>query len=449
MSDIKRKRWLALVGLSIIKILVLTKGVLKRVLRPAVWVANLLEGAIIKLLLPVARLSFVLRRRLAYLFKPVKSRSMFILTNRYMVYASVVVIVAVAGFSNLHLSVARAQMDAVGERSIMFALASNEAQQFYTDEAGLDWLPAATLEESDFALGEEVGVWYADMIPQERSEVYALGDLDGEAIAAGSGVVLAREEVTEYTIAEGDTLSSIASKFGISLNTLLWSNQLTVKSVIRPGKVLTILPTSGVAHKVTRGDTVLALAKKYGVEAEKIVAFNKLADSGDISIGQQLIIPGGQPLAQAPRPTAGSVKGIFTTAPSGSRGGEVTGGGMVWPAALHTVVRGKTWFHTGMDIDCNGHANGTSTNDNYAAQDGVVTYAGWRNGYGLTVEISHSSGLMTRYGHHYSLYVQKGTAVSAGDPIGRCGSTGNSSGTHLHFEVISNGAYLNPADYIR
>ncbi len=128
---------------------------------------------------------------------------------------------------------------------------------------------------------------------------------------------------------------------------------------------------------------------------------------------------------------------------------------MVWPSDGHYIVRGLSWYHTGVDIDCNGQANGTSTNDNYAAADGVVTFAGprfvgLRGGYGNLVIIDHGNGLSTRYGHNYSLYVKTGQTVTAGTPIGRCGSTGNSTGTHLHFEVInSSGRYLNPLEYIR
>lgn len=122
---------------------------------------------------------------------------------------------------------------------------------------------------------------------------------------------------------------------------------------------------------------------------------------------------------------------------------------MLWPTDGHYIVRGLSWYHTGVDIDCDGHNNGTSTQDNYAAADGVVQYAGWKGGYGITVEINHGNGLVTRYGHFYSLYVESGQSVTTGTPLGRCGSTGNSSGTHLHFEVVGNGRFKNPLEYIR
>ena len=122
---------------------------------------------------------------------------------------------------------------------------------------------------------------------------------------------------------------------------------------------------------------------------------------------------------------------------------------MVWPTDLTYIVRGLSWYHTGVDIDCNGHADGTSTNDNYAAADGIVQFAGAKRGYGNVVEITHGNGIMTRYGHNHTVYVQTGQQVSAGTPIGRCGSTGTSTGTHLHFEVVANGRFMNPLDYLR
>ena len=122
---------------------------------------------------------------------------------------------------------------------------------------------------------------------------------------------------------------------------------------------------------------------------------------------------------------------------------------MLWPTDLTYIVRGRSWYHTGVDIDCNGHRDGTSTNDNYAASDGIVQFAGVKSGYGITVEINHGNGIITRYGHNHLLYVSKGQQVTAGTPIGRCGSTGNSTGTHLHFEVVANGTYMNPLEYLR
>jgi murein DD-endopeptidase MepM/ murein hydrolase activator NlpD len=256
-----------------------------------------------------------------------------------------------------------------------------------------------------------------------------------------------------YTVGNGDTLSTIAHKFGITLNTLLWANKLTVRSVIKPGNTLNILPVSGVEHTIKGGDTVTAIAKKYGVNATDILAYNKLPSGSGLTVGVKLIVPGGE--FKAPTPVAAvrnvAVKDIFTGVPSsvGTSGNKPTAGKMLWPTDLKYVVRGLSWTHTGLDVDCNGHANGTSTNTNYAAADGIVQFSGAKRGYGNTVEINHGNGIVTRYGHFYQLYVKAGEQITMGTPLGRCGSTGNSTGTHLHFEVIVNGKFKNPLDYLR
>ncbi len=184
-----------------------------------------------------------------------------------------------------------------------------------------------------------------------------------------------------------------------------------------------------------------------------MLAYNDLNEGEALKVGQPLIVPGGELQAPVVRNVASAstaVKTIFTSAPagSGSTAKPAAGAGMVWPTDLRYVVRGLAWGHTGVDIDCSGRANGTSTNDNYAAADGIVQFSGPKGGYGNTVEINHGNGIVTRYGHFYSIYVKKGESVTAGTALGRCGSTGTSTGTHLHFEVIANGKFKNPFDYL-
>ncbi len=116
---------------------------------------------------------------------------------------------------------------------------------------------------------------------------------------------------------------------------------------------------------------------------------------------------------------------------------------MIWPTDLRTITQYYGWRHTGLDVDCH------FTHHNYAADDGYVQFAGWKGGYGLTVEINHGNGIVTRYGHHASLAVADGQQISQGTPLGVCGTTGRSTGTHLHFEVIRNGKFVNPLEYIR
>jgi murein DD-endopeptidase MepM/ murein hydrolase activator NlpD len=195
-------------------------------------------------------------------------------------------------------------------------------------------------------------------------------------------------------------------------------------------------------HTVKKGETVAAIAKKYKVDVEKIIAANAMG-SASLSVGKTLIVPGGTPPVAAPVAPVRSLASVFTSSPVGAKAGATGTGRMLWPTDLHVITQKFGWKHTGLDIDC------YFTNNNYAADDGTVQYAGWKKGYGYVVEINHGNGMVTRYGHHAKLYVTAGQPIARGTPIGLCGTTGKSSGTHLHFEVIIGGKFRNPLEYIR
>jgi murein DD-endopeptidase MepM/ murein hydrolase activator NlpD len=414
----------------------------------------LVVGRIIlpRLIVPLYHSLYLIRRRLDHWYRPAKNKFMYALANRHMLHVVVVVIALVAGLVNFQLSTVRAET--YGERSLMYGLVTHNEQQLIdeyadatrtTQSAPVKYLAGSTLmpSRSANALEEEHQL--------SGSSVIGSSSLSALAIANGSASVAPREVIETYIVSSGDTLSTIASSYGISLNTLLWANNLTTRSLVKPGQTLTILPVSGVAHTVKKGDTLAQISKKYGVDQGKILSYNKLAGDSTLSVGQQVLIPGGvvQPVAAKPAVSRVLTATPSKTTPSTTRNAGAT---MLWPTDLSYIVRGLSWSHSGLDIDCNGHSNGSSSNDNYAAAAGTVSYSGWRNGYGNTVEIQHANGLMTRYGHHYSLYVKTGQVVSAGTPIGRCGSTGTSTGTHLHFEVIGTGGrkdFRNPLEYIR
>lgn len=421
------------------------------------------QNAFLKFLVPGYRVFFFARRNMSAVYRPVKNRLMFVVSNRFSFYSLVLLIAIVGGVTNIRVNSVRAEVDVIGQQSILYALATNERMEFveeYSDPRDARSYVISTGSQ-DAGILEDASMQTAgDVLALENSP--GLFRADGAFAlstqsSSGSGTQEAsqRTEVVTYTVESGDTLSGISEKFGINLNTLLWANNLTLRSVLKLDQELIILPVSGVLHTVKSGDTLSAIAKRYSVDTATILSFNNLSDDVSLSIGQSFVVPGGIVTAPATRTTTATVavKDLFTSAPSGSQGSTTPGDGMsmVWPTDLAYIVRGMSWFHTGYDIDCSGRADGTSTNDNYAAADGVVLFAGAKRGYGNTVEIDHGNGLITRYGHFHALYVQSGQAVTAGDPLGRCGSTGNSSGTHLHFEVIDAATkkFLNPANYIR
>jgi murein DD-endopeptidase MepM/ murein hydrolase activator NlpD len=266
------------------------------------------------------------------------------------------------------------------------------------------------------------------------------GEITGTAVERRDGIIV-------YTVQPGETISTIASRFAISLETILWQNNLSSRSVIRPGQTLEILPVSGIAHKVARNETVSSIAKKYKVDESEIVRQNNLMDVSDIKISQVLIVPGGKKIyptvAVAKKtgnvPAVSSITKLFVP-PTGEVSRTTP---LLWPTAARVITQYYKLGHLGLDV---GGPTGTAI---YAADDGVVEISGWQNGYGNTILLRHNDGSKTRYGHFSKLYVAKGETVTRGQTLGAMGSTGWSTGPHLHFEVIVGGKKKNPLSYIR
>lgn len=254
----------------------------------------------------------------------------------------------------------------------------------------------------------------------------------------------ARTEIITYIVEPGDSASTIAEEFEISVSTILWENNLSAYSIIRPGDKLTILPLSGVTHKVVRGENLSSIAKKYKVAEEKILTANKLANDVILGVGQKLIIPGGKKRTYVPY-TATIYTGFsairdIVRAPDAK---PVAGNKMNWPTVGRRITQYYSWRHHAVDI-----ANKTGT-PIYAADAGLVEYIGWGKGYGNQIVIDHGGGKKTKYAHLSKFYVKKGQRVSKGETIGAMGSTGWSTGSHVHFEVIINGRKYNPLNYIK
>ncbi|MDO8425347.1 MAG: M23 family metallopeptidase [bacterium] len=248
-----------------------------------------------------------------------------------------------------------------------------------------------------------------------------------------------RQGVSLYTVELGDTTSTIAERFGLRTSTVLWTNNLSSSSFIRPGQTLKVLPADGVLHTVKRGDTLEKIAKTYEANAEEVLEFNRLVDADDIEPGDALIVVGGKPKAATPtpRPAKAIAKAVAMPLP------EIPGK-FFWPStATYRISQYFTWRHHGVDIAI---AQGTPI---YASDPGTVVSSGWLSGYGYQVTIEHGNGLKTRYAHSSKLLVAKGQQVDRGQQIALVGSTGRSTGPHIHYEVFANGARVNPFQYLR
>lgn len=264
---------------------------------------------------------------------------------------------------------------------------------------------------------------------------------------AGVGTLISdlpKGEVTDYRVEEGDTVSSIAQKFGVSIDTIVWENNLKTVDAIKPKQVLRILPVTGVKYKVSRGETIYSIAKKLQVDAQNIIdyPFNTFTDDEKFSLaaGQELIIPDGI----KPDEVVIEVK-RYATKTVAAIPGVVGEGNFMWPTS-GAITQRYSWYHPADDI-----AN-RSNPPIVAAATGTVVTAGWNaGGYGNYVIIDHGNGYRTLYGHmlNNSVIVKAGDKVSQGQKIGTMGSTGRSTGTHLHFEIIYNGTKVDPLSRLK
>jgi len=252
-----------------------------------------------------------------------------------------------------------------------------------------------------------------------------------------------RGEIIDYVVQPGDTVSGIAQKYDVSVDTIRWANDLTSIASIKPGQVLKIPPVTGVIHKVKKGDTVYSVAKYYSTEPQGIVdfPFNTFVndETFELAVGQILIVPDGVKPKEIPWSP-----GAYIAQKTPDAGTVVASGKFVWPVS-GVISQAFRWYHKAIDI-----ANKILP-PVLAADSGKVIVAGWPDniGYGNRVLIDHGNGFQTLYAHLAKIYVKEGQTVKRGDQIGQMGSTGRSTGPHLHFEIRQNGNLVNPLDFLK
>jgi len=255
-----------------------------------------------------------------------------------------------------------------------------------------------------------------------------------------------------YVVKAGDTLTGIASHFGLNMMTIWWANKLSAKDQLHVGQKLLIPPVDGVLYTAVEGDTVESVAARYHASEQAIMEYDSLT-SDELTIGQQIMIPDGVGVAIAVTAPATHTTAVRPT--TKSTAGSTGGSGcmscpfvpLAWPVPGGYISQGYHYGHWAIDIAAPWGSRIV------AAAAGTVTFAGWKNnGGGYQVWISHGHNFYTTYNHMSSTAVYVGQHVGRGQFVGRVGMTGDATGPHCHFEVWigpiwDGGQRVNPLNY--
>jgi murein DD-endopeptidase MepM/ murein hydrolase activator NlpD len=264
-----------------------------------------------------------------------------------------------------------------------------------------------------------------------------------------------RLEVITYTVEPGDNIFFIAEKFNLSYTTIVWSNMEALQGapwLIQPGLTLAIPPVDGAYHTVMAGESATAIAEQYAVSTDILYnQWNAITEGQALAEGTLLVIPGGvgEEFELNPPPSragVGTASGSWGFCGDTAVSGYGANGYFILPTGSYAVsgyVFGdrRNPRHIGLDYRCR------LGDPIYAADAGVVVWAGWNGGYGNLVRVRHGNGYETYYAHFSAYAVSCGTPVRQGQVLGYCGSTGWSTGPHLHYEIRLNGVPQNPARF--
>lgn len=425
---------------SIFFILIKIKWLIVLIIKIIVWMTKFSYQTFFKpITLGTYRLSLLFNRRLKHTFAPSANRFFFLLTNRYVTHTIIIIITMVVVAENISIRQLRAED--IGRHSLYAEIFQGQyfTDEFITEEI-IEVPTSKTIvnQERSPAVGSTVTIGGAETPETPTTLTQGGSALLKPDLTETMDTPKPRESTIIYIVEANDTIFDIAEKFNISIDTILWSNKLSSRSIIRPGDQLRIMPVTGVEHTVKRGENIGAIAAKYNVPQEDILVLNKLSATNTIQSGQILVIPDGRPLYTPPPPTRyAKAEPTPNTSTYSSTGGE-----LFWPTTCRRITQYfKGWLHTGVDIACSIGSNV------YAAEEGVVDQAGWNSGgYGNRVIIRHSDGTKTLYAHLKAkgILVAPGDYVAKGEVIGLMGSTGRSTGSHLHFEVLIGGSRVNP-----
>lgn len=280
-----------------------------------------------------------------------------------------------------------------------------------------------------------------------------IADTDGYLMKinpqTGSASRIGMTDYALHAVESGETLSQIASRYSLGVETIMWENNIGNANMVVAGQKLIIPPVDGISYTTKTGDSLLKLSEVYKIDVDRIVAQNNLT-TDTLAIGQHLFLPGAKPIIVAKpvsvassgsRPSSSSSATMYSSSsvPVGTKP-------FIYPTRGN-ITQGYRAGHYAIDIADTGKP------PVWAAGSGTISKAysgGWGGGYGNHVIISHSDGLETLYAHLDHLTVSEGQWVNQGDVVGQMGNTGRvygSTGIHLHWEVIKNGVKQYPGNY--
>lgn len=232
-------------------------------------------------------------------------------------------------------------------------------------------------------------------------------------------------QISVYVVREGDSISQIAKMFSVNVNTIIWANDIGNGEIIKEGQQLVILPISGLEYTIKKGDTLASIAKKYSGDIDEILEFNNIKNASGLVSGNTIIIPGGK--KSTPRYSKKSSRKTV-------RGTNVPTYVGYYTRPVNNKGRKSQGLHGYNAVDLPA-PYGTPI---VAAASGRVVISknsGWNGGYGIYIVIEHDNGTQTLYSHNSGNIVKRGQRVVQGQVIGYIGSTGRSTGPHVHFEV--------------
>ena len=312
---------------------------------------------------------------------------------------------------------------------------------------------AQVVEEKEIIPTETIAILTGDIDLPEINNQEQIQSVSRKADLFTIIPTRSRKDVITYTVSTGDSVFAIARGFGLDPESILWANYDLLNDnpdMVTAGMELRIPPVSGVLYEWQEGDSFQAVADKFEASIDDILSWsgNQLdLTNPEFEVGKLVMIPGGHRefrqwlVPTIPRGAAGVSRALYGSGvcPGGYEGAYGSGA-FIWPAFNHTISGNDYWSgHLAIDI---GAGEGAPI---YAADSGVVVFSGpAAGGYGNMIMIDHGNGYQTLYAHLSQVNGKCGSSVQQGQTIGIAGSTGKSTGPHLHFEVRYLGGFVNP-----